>query len=366
MNVVISTTGTGGDLFPGIAVASELRVRGGDQVCFVISGGPEEATLKRYGFPFESLPVGRLKGQGLPRQALTLIGLPRVLCRARRLLRGRQAAFVLGCGGYTSGPLTLAAASLRIPCAILEKNAVAGLTNRLLSRWVKRVYLGLPPSAAYFPQQRVKVTGVPVRRELSKIAPKSAGIFTVLALGGSQGAASLNRALLEAYPILSQSRRPIRILHQTGQKNYQVVAARYRSLGTRDEVRVFDFIEKMEEVYREADFVVSRAGASTLAELIAARRPALLIPYPNAADDHQRKNALWLVEQGGAEMLLDKDLSGEALARRILHHEGDRQGLRRMAEALDRLPGRDAAATIASDIQELARQESVQSTGGGR
>ena len=351
MNIVIATTGTGGDLFPGIAVAEELR-KGGHRMLFVVSGEQAAGTVRRAGYDCETMTTGRLMGEPPVRQLMTLAGLPARLLRSRRLLRRFGADAVLGLGGHSSGPVVIAGCSLGLPAAILEKNAVAGLTNRLLASFVRRVYTFFPQANASFPAKKVLWTGVPIRAELKEVPPKTAGIFTVLALGGSQGAASINRAMLEAYPSLG----PIRVIHQTGGSDYENVRQRYRALGAAEAaVRVFPFIEKMEEAYAEADYVISRAGASTLAELVAVRRASLLIPYPHAADDHQRKNALWMVQQGGAELMRDRELCGEALAQRILHHQADRTGLEAMQQALSRLSGRDAAEVIAKEIRELAR-----------
>lgn len=358
MNVVLATSGTGGDLFPGIAIADLLRQKG-HRPHFVISGlGPEEAVLRRNEFPFEKLFIGRLKGQSRRTQFKTLLQLPTTLLQMKRFLKNLSADVVWGGGAYTSGPVLLAACLQKIPTAIFEPNAVAGFTNRFLGRWVKRVYIGLPEAGLFFPSRKLLWTGTPIRASLQGVKPKKGGVFTVLLLGGSLGAATLNRAMLEAFPLLIESGVPIRIHHQTGRADYENVRKRYVLLPGHEQVEVVPFIEDMKQAYEEADLLVTRAGASTVAELVVVKRPAIFVPYPFAVGGHQLLNARWLVEKGCGEVFLDQELragGGKLLASRILHYQSHPAELSRMGDVLGTIPGRDAARQMVEDLTQLGR-----------
>ncbi|MBI2981885.1 MAG: undecaprenyldiphospho-muramoylpentapeptide beta-N-acetylglucosaminyltransferase [Deltaproteobacteria bacterium] len=358
MNVVIATTGTGGELFPGIAVAQALR---GEKVLFIISGiGPEEEALKRYRFSYERISVGKLKGQSLIGGAKTLIGLPGRLWSAQHLLRKFGAQVVFGLGGYSAGPVVLASCLMKIPRAILEPNAIPGLTNRLLWRFSNQIYTAFPEMDRYFPGRETVWTGLPVRGEIERVGEKKEAVFSLLVFGGSRGAQSINRLMIEAAPILLRSDRSIRILHQTGRDHFASVEKAYKELGLLgDRLRAVPFIEEMEKAYQEADLVISRAGASTVAELVSAGRPALFIPFPYAARNHQEENARTVERIGGAKVFLESELTvegGGRLAREVLTLLLDRSQLSAMKKAISNMPGRGAAKKIADQLLALGRR----------
>lgn len=359
MKLAIAAGGTGGHLFPGISVAEVLREKDpGGEVFFIGSDrGLDKEILEREGLPHEALPVGRIKGEGIAARMRTLLDLPKAFWGACRLLRQKMPNMVFGIGGYSSGPVILAAFFQGRPRAILEPNAIPGFTNRALARFVDRIFIAFPETGRFFPRKKIRLTGTPVRRGLTRVgrnrqAALTKTTFTLLVLGGSQGATSLNRAMARCLPALEASGRSFRIFHQTGTRDLDSVREAYKKTRLTHEVNAF--IEDMVSAYTEADLAIARAGASTLAELIETGTPSLLVPYPYAADDHQRMNAIELVEEGGAEMILDKDVEG-LLERKILHYEGHREELATMRKNLASLRRVPAAELIAKECLELAR-----------
>ncbi len=366
MRLLIAAGGTGGHLFPGIAVGEFLRKADSKgEVRFIGSErGMEETILKEAGFERQSLAVGRLKGEGWRERMRTFLRLPRSLIRARRLLVAWPPDAVLGIGGYSSGPVILAACLKRIPRAILEPNSIPGLTNRLLARFTNRIFISFSETASFFPRGKVLVTGTPVRQSLTAIGQRRGkippgppltkggrGDFRILVFGGSQGATALNRAFVDLLPRLEESGRPFWIHHQTGENDFESVREAYAK--SRIPHRVSPFIHEMDEAYEEADLVVARAGASTVAEIIETASPSILVPYPFAADDHQRFNALSLVTVGGASLILNREL-GECLGERILFFEAHREELRRMSERLVDLRKVPAAEAVAKECLHLS------------
>lgn len=365
MKLVIAAGGTGGHLFPGIAVAEvlkELDPKG--EVRFIGSErGLEEEILKKEGLPRESLSVGRIKGEGLMARLKTIVKLPGAFWEAKSLLKRWRPDVVLGIGGYSSGPVVLAAFLSRIPRAILEPNSIPGFTNRILGRFVDRIFIAFPEVERFFPRKKVRMTGTPVRRELTGVGasaqqswrtPLPSKPFTILVFGGSQGATALNRAVVDLLPTLEKEKsgRSLRIVHQTGKTDFESVREAYGR--SRLPHSVSPFIEDMSAVYREADLVISRAGASTIAELIETKSPSILVPYPYAADDHQRFNALSIVRAGGAEMMKNDEL-GQQLGVRILYYEKNREELQKMRGNLGRMRKVPAAEAIARECLELAK-----------
>lgn len=354
MKLAIAAGGTGGHLFPGIAVVEFLQDLGESEGLFIGSDRElEEQILKKENIRHVVLKVGRIKGENMLGRLRTFLTLPAMTWRARRVLAAFGPQMVLGIGGYSSGPVILAALSLGIPRAILEPNAIPGLTNRLLGHFVQRIFVAFREAERFFPARKVRLTGTPVRKKLSDLRAVSSSHFTLLVLGGSQGAHSINQAVINALPLLEKSGKSISVIHQTGMNDFRWVQEAYRASLVPHEVH--PFIKEMDQAYARADLIISRAGASTLAELQATCIPSLLIPYPFAADDHQRFNALHLVEAGGAEMIPDAQLTGEFLARRILHFEANRHLLREMKNNLEKLGGRKAAERVAQECYELAQ-----------
>jgi UDP-N-acetylglucosamine--N-acetylmuramyl-(pentapeptide) pyrophosphoryl-undecaprenol N-acetylglucosamine transferase len=345
--VIVAGGGTGGHLFPGIAVACRLRERVGAEVVFVGSSyGIETRVVPRLGYPLRTLPTRALRGRG-PAAALGAgMRFGASLVSAWRMIREIQPDLVLGVGGYASAPAVVAARLAGVPTVLLEQNAIPGVTNRWLGRIVDRVCVAFPETRSAFPSNRAVFTGNPVRGEIVQ-ARRALEAFSVLLFGGSAGAHRLNEVGVEAMARLAQRRPAPRIVHQTGEADRDWVASRYAALGIEADVRAF--IDDMGAAYAEADLVVCRAGATTIAELAAVGKPAILVPYPYAADDHQRKNAEALVQRGAARMILDRELTAELLAAEIAELRDDPARLRAMGEAA-RAFGRPDAADRVVDV----------------
>lgn len=355
--VVIAGGGTGGHLFPGIAVLEELRRRNAElDVTFVgTERGIEARVIPAMGERLETLDVHPLKGTDTAGFMKSLLKLPGAWGRAIGILRDAEPDVVLGVGGYASGPMLLAAASLGIPTALLEQNAHVGLTNRMLGPVVGRAYLTYDETAPTF-GVKARVVGNPVRRafvEAARRAQTDPDAFElrarrILVLGGSQGAKALNETVPEALARAGLAERGITVLHQTGASMRAEVAARYEALGV--EAEVVAFVDDMARAYASSQIVIARAGATTLAEIEAIGRPSILVPYPHAADDHQARNAEALERAGAAIAIRQSALTAERLAGDVAALLDDRERRLAMAAAA-RAEGRpDAAAAIVDDL----------------
>lgn len=353
--VVIAGGGTGGHLYPGLAVARELvRVRPDAVVSFAgTARGLEARVIPETGFALDLIRSTGLKGKSVGARLGGLAMLAPSFVDAWRLLSTRRPSVVVGVGGYSSGPVVLVAALRGLPTMVLEQNVVPGLTNRLLARVVRAAAVTYDETARYFGGKAI-VTGNPVRAEFFAVGDRhdAAPGHHVLILGGSQGAQAVNRAVVASAAAIVARVPDVRIAHQTGARDVEVVRAGYAASGVSAIVQAF-FDPVVHEIAR-ADLVVCRAGATTLAELAASGRPAVLVPFPAATDDHQRKNASVLVEAGAAVMLEERDLGGAVLADAVTALLLDPARRRRMSDAVRRLARPDAAATIARRIQELA------------
>ncbi len=325
MKIVIAGGGTGGHLYPGIAIAREVLKTGGNQVLFVgTKQGIEARVLPREGLPVRFIPVGKLKGMRPASIIRTLLMLPIGLIQSLRLLLEVRPDVVIGVGGYSSGPVALAAWGLRIPVLIVEPNSYAGLANRMLGKLANRIFLCFPGTSAqqFFPTGKTQKVGPLVRTGIDEGSRSSsladfgleAGRFTVFVMGGSGGAHAVNMAMKEAAGFLKDVKQ-IQILHQTGEKDAADVAARYRDAGVK--AAVLPYIHDMAGAYAIADLVISRSGATTVAELAVCGKQAILIPFPFAADNHQEHNARTLAGRGYAEVIVQKDLRPEMLAATI-------------------------------------------------
>ena len=346
--ILIAAGGTGGHLFPGIAVADELRARDpGTRVVFVgTARGLESRLVPRAGYELELLPILPLNGVGVARALKGLLVLPWALLRAVGLLRRTRPRAVLGDGGYAGGPLVLVAALLRVHTVILEPNARPGFTNRVLRPFVRRAACSYEEARRTFGSKGV-LTGNPVRGGFARIARKEhAPPFSVLVFGGSQGSRVLNRALVDALPHLPKD---VRLVHQTGPAMRDETAAAHERHGRAGEVLAF--LDDMEARVAAADLVVSRSGATTCAELTVAGKAAVLVPFALSADDHQRVNAAALQAAGAARMIEEKDLSGETLARAIVDTLTTPGRLAAMEDASRALGRPDAAARVADLLQ---------------
>ncbi len=362
VRVVIAGGGTGGHLFPGVAVARELMARAPDaEIAFAgTAKGIEARVVPREGFPLDLIRSGGLKGKSLGERIRGAALVPLGIVDGFRLVSRRRPDVVIGVGGYSSGPVVLAAALRGVPTMLLEQNAVPGLTNRLLARVVKAAAVTFDSTQAFF-GSKAFVSGNPVRPEFfAAAAPNQesalddqATVVRVLVFGGSQGAHAINVAMVEAAARLAAGGPHLRLTHQTGERDVDMVRAAYRQAGLQADVE--PFLYDMGRRLGAADVVVCRAGATTLAEITAAGKAAILVPLPTATDDHQRKNAEALAATGAAEVLLQQDMTGAALADRILALAGDPAGRRRMAAAARSLARPDAAKAIVDRALELAR-----------
>ncbi|MFO0726879.1 MAG: undecaprenyldiphospho-muramoylpentapeptide beta-N-acetylglucosaminyltransferase [Myxococcota bacterium] len=357
--MLIAGGGTGGHLYPGIALAEELTTRQkGNEVVFVgTERGLEARVVPALGFPLDLIEVKPLKGRGIFGVLAGLLALPRAVSRSAALLKKHKPDVAVGVGGYASGPVLLAAWMARIPAVVLEQNTVPGFTNRVLSRLVDLVFTSFESSARWFPKNKAIALGNPIRQKLldnflsSKVPD---GKFNVLVLGGSQGAHALNLRMLEAAPSLLDLGEKLRIIHQTGQNDEAIVKKGYAEAGLDAEVHAF--IEDMSAVYRRADLVVCRAGATTIAELLVAKKAALFVPYPFAADNHQELNAKEMVERGAAMMILERELDGRRLADEIRALFGDRARLEQMERAASRAGRPEAGREIIDACVDLVRR----------
>src|SRR5215204_2964569 len=360
MKVMIAAGGTGGHIYPGIAVAQEIMRRDANSnVQFVgTARGLETRLVPQAGFELSLIESAGLKNVSLGARMKGVALLPKSFISARRLMRQFQPDVVVGAGGYVSGPVVLTAALTNRPTLVMESNALPGWTNRVLARFVDRAAVSFEQALPYF-RGKAKVTGNPVRREFFEIPPKrhEPGKFSLLVFGGSQGARAINEAMVVALPKLKERPVELRIKHQTGPADFEKVKTAYTaaSWGKRGDVR--SYIDNMMADFAEADLVLCRAGATTTAELIAAGKASIMVPFPFAADDHQRKNAEALEAQGAARMILQKDLTGATLAEEIkrLVHSPDE--LEKMETASRKLARGDAAAAAVDLIQELVQSK---------
>jgi UDP-N-acetylglucosamine--N-acetylmuramyl-(pentapeptide) pyrophosphoryl-undecaprenol N-acetylglucosamine transferase len=356
LRVLIAGGGTGGHIIPALAIADELKARHGADVLFVgTARGLESRLVPQAGYRLELIRAGQLNQVSLTTKARTLFDLPLGLMQCVQLLRRFRPQVVIGVGGYASGPVMGAAILLRIPTLAFEPNAVPGMANRLVGRWVQAAAVNFAPAAKYF--RGVEITGIPVRAEFFRLEPRPAGAQPhLLVFGGSQGARVLNTtmpkiaaALLEAVPKLT-------ILHQAGARHAETTQAAYEASGApRDRWQVAAFLDDMPSRFAAADLVLARSGASTVAELAAAGKPAVLIPFPQAADDHQRRNAEVMAHAGAATVLIEAELTPEKLREVLVELLSRHETLEKMAEQARTLAHPDASEQIASMAVALAK-----------
>lgn len=325
MRIIIAGGGTGGHVFPGLAIAQEMKRRDGSAEIYFIGTehGIEARVVPREGFPIKFIRAKGIAGVSLARKIKALMTLFLSAVDSYRIIKTIKPDVVIGSGGYVSGSVVLMAVLMSIPTVILEQNSIPGLTNKILGKFVDSICITYQDSISYFPRGKTFLTGNPVRTQILKGNIESAyklfslekGLFTILVFGGSAGARSINRAMIDSLPYLYDIRGKIQFLHQTGQMDYEFVRNEYR----RHEFKgtIAPFIFQMGEAYAVADLVISRAGATTLAEITAVGKPSILIPYPYATGGHQEFNARKLVQMNGARMILDSELSGKRIAEEI-------------------------------------------------
>jgi UDP-N-acetylglucosamine--N-acetylmuramyl-(pentapeptide) pyrophosphoryl-undecaprenol N-acetylglucosamine transferase len=355
MRVLIAAGGTGGHIYPGIAVAQEIMRRDANsKVLFVgTERGLENRLVPQAGFELSLIDSAGLKNVTMAARIRGLAMLPTSFLSAWSIIKKFNPDVVVGAGGYVSGPVVLTAAITRRPTLVMESNALPGWTNRVLARFVDRAAVSFEQALPFFRGKGV-VTGNPVRRDFFEIPPKQreAGRFSLLIFGGSQGARAINEAMVAALPQLKGF--GLRIKHQTGPTDFQRMEAAYSAAGWIDDAKVSSYIDDMVADFSSADLVICRAGATTTAELIAAGKAAVMIPFPFAADDHQRKNAEALQASGAARMILQKDLSGDRLASEIIEMVKHPEAVSSMETAIRKLARGDAAVAAVDMIEELS------------
>ncbi|MBI2816134.1 MAG: undecaprenyldiphospho-muramoylpentapeptide beta-N-acetylglucosaminyltransferase [Acidobacteria bacterium] len=355
MRFLFAAGGTGGHVIPALVVARELVARHpGAKVQFVgTPKGVENRLVPQAGFDLALITVGAWQGQAVAKRLTNLLGAPRAWWQAQQILRKFQPNLVLGVGGYAAGPIMLAAGIGGVPLAVLEPNAFPGMANRWVAPYVGRAFLAFQETSSYFRPGTALVTGIPTRPEFFQVTPhRHSSPFTVLIFGGSQGARSLNRAAVEALPQLESWGKDLRIVHQTGQSEYNAVREAYER--SQVPAEVLPYIENMPERFAEADLVVCRAGANTIAELAAAGKPAILIPFPAAANQHQLRNAEALVRIGAARLIADRELNGETLVHAISELRNDPARMVQMSRRIGTMARPDATQIIADELERLA------------
>jgi UDP-N-acetylglucosamine--N-acetylmuramyl-(pentapeptide) pyrophosphoryl-undecaprenol N-acetylglucosamine transferase len=342
--------GTGGHVIPLLAVARELRARGHEAVFVGTERGLEATLVPAEGFELRRIDVGGLNRVSLGERVTTLAKLPIATLACVKLVRSSAAVFSLG--GYAAGPPVMAALLARVPVVVMEPNAIAGFTNRVIGRFVARALLSFPETASYFPKGRTEVTGLPVREEFFAVAPRRReGALRILITGGSQGSRTLNRAARQSWPLFRQAQLPVRIVHQTGPREFETIRDDFARTGLQGEVMAF--IADMPAAFAAADLIVCRSGAGAVSELAAAGKPSILSPFPFAADDHQTRNAQAMERGGAARLVRDAEMTGEKLFALIRELEADASALERMGEAARRLAHPGAAKRAAEILEQI-------------
>jgi len=342
---------------PSLAVASEMRRRGHMALFIGTQRGLEAKLAPQADFPIEWIEIGGLNRVGLARQLHTLWQLPVSVWRSWAILRRAKPAAVFSMGGYVAAPVVLAAILRRVPLVVMEPNAMPGLVSRWLARFVYRALVAFEEARAFFPAGRSEVCGLPVRQEFFAVPERAPGaVFTVLLTGGSRGARALNRLARECWPLLRQASAergvPVRWIHQSGANEFEALRSAFADAGLDGEVA--PFFSDMAGEYANADLIVSRSGAGAVAEIAAAGRPAILVPFPYAADDHQRHNAQ-AFERAGAALLFDEaGLTGGMLCDAIVKLAADPERRREMGRNARKLAHPGAAQRAADVLEEAA------------
>jgi UDP-N-acetylglucosamine--N-acetylmuramyl-(pentapeptide) pyrophosphoryl-undecaprenol N-acetylglucosamine transferase len=361
--VVVAGGGTGGHLYPALALTEELKERYPHiEVAFLGSDrGIESRVIPKEGYPLRIIDVEGFVGKPFFKKLRALWKLTKAINQSYRYLQELQPQIVIGSGGYVSFPPVLSAWLLRIPTLIIEQDAMPGVANRLLGRIVNAICISNQEAIKHFPRQKTYLTGSPIRKRILKGSKRSAlkifslkeGLFTVFVFGGSSGAHSINTAMVDALQWLLDLKEDVQFLHQTGSDDYEFVKDAYRSYGFYGTVT--PFIYQMPEAYAVADLVVCRAGASTISELCATGKPSILIPYPHATSSHQLRNALRLEAMGASVVIQDRELSGERLAgeiKRLIRDENRRAEMRHKALASAKV---DATERIVDLIESILK-----------
>lgn len=353
MKVIIAGGGTGGHVFPAISIAEEIVRRDpGNEILFVgTKRGLENELLNKRGFKIRHISSGGIVGKGFFKSMTGFFSAAMGLIESASIIRDFRPDAVVGVGGYVSGPLVLSAAVLRVPTAICEQNTVPGVTNRILGRFVKRVFVSFKGSGKFFAEDKVIVTGNPVRNEILQNAStvRVPETLTCLVFGGSQGAGKLNCSVPEALSRIG--RKDLFVIHQTGTVDVDSVKKAYDRFHIHADV--LTFIDDMAGAYGKCDFVIGRAGAGTVAEITALGKPSLLVPFPHATHNHQYENARALERAGAAILVKDEEATPENIAR-ALDILLNKDKLNTMAESAGKLGRPGAAAEIVDEISKMA------------
>jgi len=357
LRVVIAGGGTGGHLFPGLAIAQEFKARNKrNKIVFVSTGNAlERSVLSETDFKFETITAEGIKGRGRWNQAKSALKIPKGIIESLRILKNCKPDLTIGLGSYSAGPVIVSAWLMRTKIALHEQNILPGITNRILARFADRIYVSFDDTKARFDPHKVRLTGNPVRRELLNNHRDHEDIrgsksFCVLIIGGSQGAHSINMTVIEALNHLTQKEN-LFFIHQTGSADEQMVRAAYQH--RKIAARVQSFFRHMAPLYKQADLIICRAGATTVAEVTAMGKAVIFIPFPFATEDHQALNAGTLAREGAAEMILEKDLSPAVLSQKIDYYAAHPQALEAMAARAGQLGHPDAATVIVDDCYRI-------------
>jgi UDP-N-acetylglucosamine--N-acetylmuramyl-(pentapeptide) pyrophosphoryl-undecaprenol N-acetylglucosamine transferase len=356
MRVLICGGGTGGHVIPAISIARELKARYNAEVLFVgTDRGMENRLVPQAGFGLMRVKVGALKNVSLMTRMRTMFDLPRAVVDSRKIINVFNPDVVVGVGGYASGPAMAAAIMMHIPTLAFEPNYVPGFANRIVGHRVSAAAVHFEQTQKFF--RNAQVVGVPVRAEFFNVPPlESNHPPTLLVFGGSQGARAINQAMVAAAPQVLRQIPALRIIHQTGEREYNDVQAAYESAGVAAEVSAF--IDDMPAAFARADLLLCRSGASTVAEATAAGKPAIFVPFPQAADDHQRRNAEAIAQGGAAVLVPQAELTPERLMQVVTELFADPRRLKEMAERARALSHDDAAGRVARMVAELAKGSS--------
>ena len=363
LRIVFAGGGTGGHLFPGIAIAQEFEARNSaTKIIFISTGNPMEVSvLSKSNYELHRIAAAGIKGRGIWHQLKSVLKIPMGILQSMRILYRFAPDLAIGLGSYSAGPVIIGAWLERIPVVLHEQNILPGITNRILSRFAKRIYISFKDTKFNLDSRKICWLGNPVRRELMEysttravenVADELDASFTILIIGGSQGAHRINMAVAESLAHLKHKDR-LYFIHQTGQADEQAVIDAYHRNQIR--CRVQAFFNDMAELYHQADLLICRAGATTVAEITALGKAVIFIPYPYAADNHQVLNAGSLSAANAAEMIIEKDLDAETLAQRITYYASHPEALQEMAAKAKTFGNPKAAANIVEDCYEVVK-----------
>lgn len=371
MKILIAGGGTGGHLFPAVAIAQEFKMKDNSaQMLFVgTEKGIESRVVPREGFEIRFISAEGLKGRGIFKKVKSVCKLPIGIMQSIKILKDYKPDIVIGVGGYASGPIGIASVSLGYPLVIQEQNLFPGVTNKILGRFADLIFTSFEETEKFFNKEKVHLTGNPIRKGIAesesedkefelKFHAKVSNLkplkFTLLIFGGSQGAHSINKAMVDGLEYLAKFKDSIFIIHQTGVTDLEFVKKSYEKMGFESEV--VPFIHNMADSYKKADLIICRAGATTISEITACGKAAVLIPFPFAANNHQEMNARILKENGAAEMIIEKDLNGEMLANKILFLMQSRTRLLEMERESKKMGKPDAAKEIVEYCYKLVKE----------